>query len=85
MGKRENEGKKEKKQKKERKGKEKTRRGFITKPNISTACAYARVRGAANRLHLHVRRGGRSGDWVRVGNLRVKLEVFRSLKIEIVD
>ena len=40
MGKRENEGKKEKKQKKERKeGKEKTRPGFITKPNISTACA----------------------------------------------
>ena len=25
------------------------------------------------------------GDWVRVGNLRVKLEVSRALKIEIVD
>ena len=56
MAKRENEGKKERKKErkeaKERKeGKEKTRRGFITKPNISTACAYARVRGAANRLN----------------------------------
>jgi hypothetical protein len=41
---------KERKEAKERKeGKEKTIRGFITKPNISTACAYARVRGAANR------------------------------------
>ena len=67
MAKRENEGKKEKKQKKERakerkEDKEKTIRGFITKPNISTACAYARVRGAPNRLHLLVRGGGRSGD-----------------------
>ena len=63
MAKRENERKKEKKQKKERKeDKEKTIRGFITKPNISTAWAYARVRGAPNRLHLHVRGGGRSGD-----------------------
>ena len=25
------------------------------------------------------------GDWVRVGNLRVRLEVSRALKIEIVD
>ena len=25
------------------------------------------------------------GDWVRVGNLRVRLEVSRTLKIEIVD
>jgi hypothetical protein len=25
------------------------------------------------------------GDWVRVGNLRVKLEVTRTLKVEIVD
>ena len=59
LAKRENEGKKEKKQTKERKkGKEKTRRGFITKPNISTACAYARVREAANRLHMHVRGSG---------------------------
>ena len=40
---------KERKEAKERKeGKEKTIRGFITKPNISTACAYARVRGAAS-------------------------------------
>ena len=57
MAKRENEGKKKRKE-----DKEKTIRGFITKPNISTACAYARVRGAANRLHLLVRGGGRSGD-----------------------
>jgi hypothetical protein len=77
---------KERKEAKERKeGKEKTIPGFISKPNISTACAYARVRGAANRLYLLVRGGGRSGDWVRVDNLRVKLEVSRSLKIEIVD
>ena len=35
-------------QAKERKeGKEKTIPGFISKPNISTACAYARMRGAA--------------------------------------
>ena len=25
------------------------------------------------------------GDWVRVGNLRVRLEVSRTLKIEIID
>ena len=25
------------------------------------------------------------GDWVRVGNLRIKLEVTRSLKVEVVD
>ena len=67
MGKRENEGKKEKKQKKERKegrkeGKEKTIPGFMSKPNISTACAYAHVRGAANHLHMHVRGSGRGGD-----------------------
>ena len=41
---------KERKEAKERKeGKEKTIPGFISKPNISTACTYARVRGAANR------------------------------------
>ena len=71
MAKRENEGKKEKKQKKERKeGKEKTIPGFITKPNISTMCAYARVRGAANRLHMHVRGSGRGGDGNRRQLLR---------------
>ena len=54
---------KERKEAKERKeDKEKTIPGFITKPNISTACAYARVRGAANRLHMHVRGSGRGGD-----------------------
>ena len=25
------------------------------------------------------------GDWVRVGNLRIKLEVTRTLKVEVVD
>ena len=53
---------KERKESKERKeGKEKTIPGFITKPNISTACAYARVRGAAPCLHMHVRGNGRGG------------------------
>ncbi len=66
MAKRENEGKKRSKKRKE--DKEKTRPGFITKPNISIACAYARVRGDANRLHLLVRGGGRSGDG-EVGSL----------------
>ena len=42
MGKRENEGKKERKEAKEREeGKEKTIPGFMSKPNINTACAYA--------------------------------------------
>ena len=62
LAKRENEGKKEKKQKKERKIKRKQDGGLLLNPIISTACAYARVRGAANRLHMHVRGSGRGGD-----------------------
>ena len=54
---------KERKEAKERKeGKEKTIPGFITKPNTSTACAYARVRGDAPCVHMHILRSGRGGD-----------------------
>ena len=37
------------------------------------------------KLFLEENEAALRGDWVRVGNLRVKLEVSRTLKIEIVD
>ena len=37
------------------------------------------------KLFLEENEAALRGDWVRVGNLRVKLEVSRALKIEIVD
>jgi hypothetical protein len=37
------------------------------------------------KLFLEENEAALRGDWVRVGNLRVRLEVSRALKIEIVD
>ena len=37
------------------------------------------------KLFLEENETALRGDWVRVGNLRVRLEVSRTLKIEIVD
>ena len=37
------------------------------------------------KLFLEENEAALRGDWVRVGNLRVRLEVSRTLKIEIVD
>ena len=37
------------------------------------------------KLFLEENETALRGDWVRVGNLRVRLEVSRALKIEIVD
>ena len=37
------------------------------------------------KLFLEENETALRGDWVRVGNLRVKLEVSRTLKIEIID
>ena len=37
------------------------------------------------KLFIEENEAALRGDWVRVGNLRVKLEVSRALKIEIVD
>ena len=37
------------------------------------------------KLFIEENEAALRGDWVRVGNLRVRLEVSRSLKIEIVD
>ena len=37
------------------------------------------------KLFLEENEAALRGDWVRVGNLRVKLEVSRTLKIEIID
>jgi hypothetical protein len=37
------------------------------------------------KLFIEENESALRGDWVRVGNLRVKLEVSRSLKVEIVD
>ena len=37
------------------------------------------------KLFIEENEAALRGDWVRVGNLRVRLEVSRTLKIEIVD
>ena len=37
------------------------------------------------KLFIEENEAALRGDWVRVGNLRVRLEVSRALKIEIVD
>ena len=37
------------------------------------------------KLFLEENEAALRGDWVRIGNLRVRLEVSRALKIEIVD
>ena len=37
------------------------------------------------KLFIEENEAALRGDWVRVGNLRVKLEVSRTLKIEIID
>ena len=37
------------------------------------------------KLFLEENEAALRGDWVRVGNLRVRLEVSRTLKIEIID
>ena len=37
------------------------------------------------KLFIEENEAALRGDWVRVGNLRVRLEVSRGLKIEIVD
>jgi hypothetical protein len=37
------------------------------------------------KLFIEENESALRGDWVRVGNLRIKLEVTRSLKVEIVD
>ena len=37
------------------------------------------------KLFIEEKEAALRGDWVRVGNLRVRLEVSRTLKIEIVD
>ena len=37
------------------------------------------------KLFLEEDEAALRGDWVRVGNLRVRLEVSRTLKIEIID
>ena len=37
------------------------------------------------KLFIEENEAALRGDWMRVGNLRVRLEVSRSLKIEIVD
>ena len=37
------------------------------------------------KLFIEENEAALRGDWVRVGNLRVRLEVSRTLKIEIID
>lgn len=37
------------------------------------------------KLFIEENEAALRGDWVRVGNLRVRLEISRKLKIEIVD
>ena len=37
------------------------------------------------KLFIEENESALRGDWVRVGNLRIKLEVTRSLKVEVVD
>ena len=37
------------------------------------------------KLFIEENESALRGDWVRVGNLRIKLEVTRSLKVDIVD
>ena len=37
------------------------------------------------KLFLEENEAALRGDWVRVGNLRVRLEISRTLKIEIID
>ena len=37
------------------------------------------------KLFIEENESALRGDWVRVGNLRIKLEVTRTLKVEVVD
>ena len=84
MAKRENEGKKEKKQKKERKEKRKQYRGLLLNP-ISVPRARTRAcEGRRIACTCTFREAGEAAMEI-IDNLRVKLEVSRSLKIEIVD
>ena len=84
MAKRENEGKKEKKQKKERKIKRKQYRGLLLNP---ISVPRARTRACEGRRLACTCTFAKAGEAAMeiIDNLRVKLEVSRSLKIEIVD
>ena len=37
------------------------------------------------KLFIEENESALRGDWIRVGNLRIKLEVTRTLKVEVVD